>query len=193
MSDLLHKFLHILTDKTTSLTRRTSFFLLCLFLTLLANDTFNFSFNYRTNQRIEQLKNIYALYPKNTIDTARVTKTLRNIEDEVLNRKAYISQIKNIYSNIKDNKLNLIQKKFLQRCISANVIYVMLMIIFIFTEKNKNEIKSIFFGISVFALIINLLLMLVPNFENIIWNHIINVSFSILTIIGIVIYENRKK
>lgn len=193
MSELISKFLHLLTDKTTSFIKRTGFFLLCLFFVLLANDTFNFSFNHRTNQKIEQLKSIYALYPKNTLDTNKVKQTLTHLEDEVLNRKALISKVKNIYSDVMENRLTLIQKYKLEKFISANVVFVLLMIIFLFTEKNKTQIKNLFVGLSVIAIITNFLLLLIPTFDNIIWNHVINISFCILLIFGIAYYENRIK
>lgn len=192
MSDFFNNFLNLLTDKTISFSRRTSFLILIVLFILLANDTFNFSFNYRINQKIEQLKSIYSLYPKGSIDSINVKMTLVNLENEIKERKTFISKIKKTLSEIIGGELTQSQKNQLSKLFSANILFIILLPIFLFTEKNKQSRKNIFLGLFIIALISNVIFFLIPTFDNIVINHIIQIVSEILFFIIITIFYSRK-
>lgn len=193
MGDFLNNFFSLLTDKTISFSKRTSFLILIVLLIILANDTFNFSFNYRTNQKIEQFKSIYSLYPLGSIDTLAVKNTLADLEIEIKTRRPVISKIKNISSEIIHNDLNLSQKIFLSKLFWANIIFIFLALVFPFVERDKKGLKNIYLGLFFIALILNVIFFLLPTFDNLIYNHIINITTEIILVVVLSIYGRRKK
>ena len=194
MENFFSNILNVLTDKTISLSRRTIFTMSFLFLLFIINDTFNFSFNYRTNQKISQLKNIYELLPNDTLVNIDKKKYLLKIEHDIINRKPLVDNVKDFISGLTSGKgLSSNQINIFYRLISGLSIFLLLAIIFPFVEKDKKELRTIFLGIIIIAIAINFLLFLIPTFENKSINHWINIGVSIFSLILLAIYGNRRK
>ncbi|MFN3754257.1 hypothetical protein [Flavobacterium sp.] len=194
MENFFSNILNVLTDKNISFSRRTIFTISFIFLLFVINDTFNFSFNYRTNQKISQLKNIYEIIPNDSTANINKRKHLHQIENEIINRKPIIAKVKNFTSELISGKgMSAYQINIFYRLLSGLTIYILLALIFPFVEKDKKALKEIFIGIIVIAVSINFLLFLIPTFENKSINYWINLGVSILSLLALAIYGNRKK
>jgi len=191
MENFAQNFFNFLTDKSISFSKRTFFLIGIAICVFLINDIFGFSFNYRINQKITQFRTIYELYPKTKIDTIRLTTILNEIESQIISHKPITSKISNIYQSIAENKLSQKQRIFFKRILSGTIVFILISLFALFRNK-KDGLKNIYIGIIVIAIVFNCLLLLIPTFDKLIINHIMNILLSIVLFVLIGIYGNKK-
>lgn len=193
MENFFSNLFGIISDRTISFSKRTLFILSIIFIIYIVNDTFNFSFNYRINQKINQLKELNEFYDKTPEDSARLKNNFLEIEREIMSRKPLISKVKNMYFNLLNNTVNSNQKNILFRILSGSALFIIFMILIPFIETNRAELKTIYLGLLILAIVFNLLLFLIPTFENINYNHGLNIGISIIIFALLSFYGNSLK
>jgi hypothetical protein len=191
MDNYIKNFLSFLTDKSVSFSRRSLLLGSIIFTVVLMNDIFGFTFNYRMNQKISQVKNLYDLYPKDKIDTTRLIKNLTDIEKEIIEREPITSTITTIYNGIIENKLSPEQRIFIKRLFSGLIAFILISLVFPFSNKG-DDLKTIYIGTAFIALMANILLFLIPTFENLFFNHLINVVSTVALLILLGIYGSKE-
>lgn len=186
--DFFKGFFDYLADKTIPFSRKILGMFGIIVAIILINDILGFSFYYNTNQKVRQLKVIYDLYPENIIDTNKIITTLNDLETQIINRKPFISKVI-------ENKLSIKQKNFVKRLLSGSFVFILLSVIYVFIERDKRALGNFYLGMVVILIVVNSILFIIPTFNKIVINHIINIGFSglLLVILGFIDLKSRKR
>jgi len=177
MDNFLKSLFDFFADRTNPFPRKIFAILFIIILVVLINDVFGFSFYYNTSHKINQLKIIYELYPKNKIDENQLFATLNDLELQIIKRESSL---------------------LIKRLFSGSILLILVTIMYPFVEKDKKdekELSNAYLGTLFILIVFNSLLLLIPTFDNLLKNHAINIFSSIvlLIILGSIGTRNEKR
>jgi hypothetical protein len=194
----------IITDKSNTLSRRIKYLLLLLFVVLFLNDYTGFIFNYRMNQRIEQLTNIYELYPESNKVYPDLIKTLNEYENQIIDRKNIPERIYEYYTKgffeAENNvKPRVIYKTNWWRVIfffsSSSIMFLIIGVVLPFMRNLRLRDKL---SVSLALLFISglynfLIVLIIPLFKDMIYiNYLINLCLQFLLFWGLIQLGKKK-
>lgn len=187
MIDSINEFAKLITDKSVHWVQKTLTAFLILFLFLFLDNLFDFSYSFRTNNRIEQLSKITTLL-KDTTLSENSKKTLLKERECIISKRTYFESFLSLWSSLslhnpfakdkKQYKSPVIQnakhklsekevsvpiKNFYLHYLFSNLFIVLLMFIFPFALIKFGNLRSFSLGIAT-ILIIWLVLFLIGLF-----------------------------
>lgn len=185
MEKLFVNIVNFIGDKSISFFKKSFYLIIIIILVLLVNDYFGFSFNYRINQKLNQLKSIQELNTDFEINHQQQFDYLSALECEIINRQTLYERSYTFLKELFNNKLSVKAKNILKRIFTGSIVYLIFIVISAFTDKK--DFPEIFLGFLILILFTNLLLLIIPTFEKFYINHIINIvtSLIILFLVGI--------
>lgn len=179
MEDFIKHFVSVFTNHDIPAIRKGIFFMSLFFVLYMVNDTFNFSFNYRIDKHISQIRELSNIYPAKAQDTVQLKNDLDDIAFQIRERHPWVTQIRNLYENIIFYKLSENQSKIIYRVFSASFLFIIIAFIVPFFELVNTSIRSVYLGLFFSILFINAMLLLIPSFEKLWINHFINIVVSL--------------
>jgi hypothetical protein len=185
---LLHKPFEIIFDKTESIPKRLSMFIIVISFIIFLNNIFWFSYYYDISKKVDNINKIEIIKNNFSWNTILI-KNLDSIESDILERKTIITY----FTNMEFWKSN----KEIWYYITLNWFWI-LAIIWLFTQFSKNIPWTIIAFIAI--LIVIWIWLVIFNFiywfiwfENYSRRIIANIIFSIILIYFSVKYSNKKK
>ena len=202
--DIFTNFFSIITDKSQSLLRRFKYAILVITLIFFVNDYSNFLFNYKINQKIDQLKNIYEIYPDSLKIKSEIIIECQKLEEIIISKKSLLARSKlfvlDQYNQLSNRSFSINWGKIFFYILKYHLLYALLLFIIPFTlkenERNFKGIISMFLGLFVISLLsLLMILAIVPQFDNEIINIILNfiTQFIVLLIFAWVGNKYEKK
>ncbi len=186
MEKLFVNIVNFISDKSISFFKKSFYSIFIIAVVLLINDFFGFSFNYKINQKLNQLSSIQELRSDNDVNFKKQIEYLNILEKQIITRKTFYEKSVTFLNEMFDNKLSVKSIKILKRLFTGTILYWIMIIVSAFSDKK--DFRDIFIGFLIIMVASNLLLLIVPTFEKLYINHIINISAGILTFLFLGFY-----
>jgi hypothetical protein len=181
--EILTNFLSIITDKSQGLLRRFKYAIIIIFIVFCANDYSNFLFNYKINQKIDQLKSIYEIYPDSLKVQSEIIIECKKLEKLIINKKSILARSKLFtiaqYNKLSSSSFTINWGKIFFYILKYHLLYALIAFLIPFViEKNQRNLKGFIFNYFVLFIISMLsyilILAIVPQFNNEITNVVLN-------------------
>ena len=192
--EILTNFLSIITDKSQGLLRRFKYAIIIIFIVFCANDYSNFLFNYKINQKIDQLKSIYEIYPDSLKVQSEIIIECKKLEKLIINKKSILARSKLFtiaqYNKLSSSSFTINWGKIFFYILKYHLLYALIAFLIPFIiEKKQRNLKGfilnyfVLFIISMLSYI--LILAIVPQFNNEIINVVLNFITQIIIFVAL--------